>query len=321
MNAVDMVPMCRTVSGATRCEPDESSDTSRVDTAELEESDIEDFCLWTDLWDEEDCPVSNAGSIVDSSLCISNQDNLSYVDVASMGDFDSEDFDDAIGFDSDEGSMAELEWNTWDDACAWESQNASGDFPPDSAIALPAVLLKEVVYRMQDCGFPEWDVCCTGLDFCKYRHRYVDGDIYLAQLCLLERPGLRDIRARNDDNVNVRGLNHRLTICWHPKVTDSQPLAVCYDCLCLISLIRTKMFLSYDGDGALEWIGHDEGYDCSSAGELGCLLRCLCSPLIRSCCVVIANRTGTCTMDMPGFASPLQTYRQNVCKMLWLWIG
>ena len=53
--------------------------------------------------------------------------------------FDSEDFNDAIGFDSDVGSGAELEWNTWDDACAWESRNASGDFPPDSAIALPTL--------------------------------------------------------------------------------------------------------------------------------------------------------------------------------------
>ena len=119
--------MCRTVSGVTRCEPDDSSDSSRTDTAAaLEESDIEDSCLWTDLWDEEDCPVSNARSIVDNSLCISNQDRLSYVDLASIGDFDSEDCDDAIGFDLDEGSVAELEWNTWDDACAWESQNASG---------------------------------------------------------------------------------------------------------------------------------------------------------------------------------------------------
>ena len=59
---------------------------------QLAESDSEDFCLWMDLWDEEDCPVSNAGSIVDNSLGISNQDNFSSVGVASMGDFDSEDF-------------------------------------------------------------------------------------------------------------------------------------------------------------------------------------------------------------------------------------
>ena len=36
--------------------------------------------------------------------------------------------------------------------------------------------------------------------------RYVDCDIYFARLCLLERPGLQDIRVRNDDNVNVRGI-------------------------------------------------------------------------------------------------------------------
>ena len=54
VNAIDMVPMGRTVSGVARYEPDESSDTLKTDTAELEESDIEDCGLWTDLWEEED---------------------------------------------------------------------------------------------------------------------------------------------------------------------------------------------------------------------------------------------------------------------------
>ena len=47
VNAVDMVPMRQTVSGVTRCELGVSSDLSRTDTAELEESDSEDFlyCL------------------------------------------------------------------------------------------------------------------------------------------------------------------------------------------------------------------------------------------------------------------------------------
>ena len=40
------------------------------------------------------------------------------------------------------------------------------------------------------------------------------------------------------------------------------------------------MSLSYDGDGALEWIGHEKGYDCPPAGELGYLPRRLCSPLV-----------------------------------------
>ena len=42
MNIVDMVPMCQTVSCVTRIE---FSDTSGTDTAVIEGSDVEDFCL------------------------------------------------------------------------------------------------------------------------------------------------------------------------------------------------------------------------------------------------------------------------------------
>ena len=48
VNVLHMVPMCRTVSGVMRCEPEDSSDMSRTDTAELEESDSEDFLLSMD---------------------------------------------------------------------------------------------------------------------------------------------------------------------------------------------------------------------------------------------------------------------------------
>ena len=146
VNMVDMVPMCRTVSCVTHMVPDESGGTSETDTANIEELDIEGFRLWPDLWNEEDSSVSSAGSKVDISLCMSEQDNLSYVGVASMGDFNGVVSDDVIGFNSDEGSVAELKWNTWDDACAWELRNASGNFPPDSELGLPAVLLRDVVY-------------------------------------------------------------------------------------------------------------------------------------------------------------------------------
>ena len=282
VNEADMVPMCWTVSCVARCEPDESSDTSRTDTTELEETDIEDCDLWTDLWEDKDCPVFIAGSIVDNSLCISSQEMSSYVDVASMGDFDDEDFIDATGFDSDMGSGAEFGWNTWNDACTWESWNASGDFPPDSTIALPAVLVKDVVCYRDDCKFPEWDVCYTGINSVNYRHRYVDGDIYLVRLCLLERPSRRDIGVWSNDNVNDRGLKHRFTIDWHMDVTDSPPLAVCYDCLCLVYLIQTMRYVFYDGDGALEWTDHSETDGCAPVGNLGYLPRCLCSPLVMN---------------------------------------
>ena len=79
---VNTVDMCQTVSCVTRIEPNVSSDTSGTETsAVLEGSDIEDFCLWPDLLNEEDCSISNVGSSVDNSLCMSEQDSLSYVDL------------------------------------------------------------------------------------------------------------------------------------------------------------------------------------------------------------------------------------------------
>ena len=76
-------------------------------------AETEDICQWPELSNEEDCFGSNVGSSVDSSLCISEQDNLSYANVASVVDFDREDSDVNFCFDSDEGSVVELEWNTW----------------------------------------------------------------------------------------------------------------------------------------------------------------------------------------------------------------
>ena len=111
-DTVDMVPICQTVSCVTRIGPDEFSGTSGTETAVVNGHDLEDFYQWSELSDEEDCFVSDVGSSVDSSLYMSEQEDLGYVDVESVVDFDSEDF----CINSDEGSVAELEWNTWDDA-------------------------------------------------------------------------------------------------------------------------------------------------------------------------------------------------------------
>ena len=61
----------------------------------------------------------------------------------------------------------------------WESGNASGDFLPDSAIALPAVLVTNVICYSDDCKFPKWDVCYTGINSVNYRYRYVDATYIL----------------------------------------------------------------------------------------------------------------------------------------------
>ena len=76
---------------------------------------------------------------------------------------------------------------------------------------------------------------------CIDTHGYVDGDIYIAHLFLIGRSGVENIMQRNEEYGDVRELNHGHTDSWDPGVADSLPLAVCYDCLCLISLFRTVM--------------------------------------------------------------------------------
>ena len=70
VGGVDMVPTCQNV----------PSDTVGTEpSAVMEGSDIEDFCLRTDLLNEEDCSISNVGSSMDNSLCMSEQDSLSCI--------------------------------------------------------------------------------------------------------------------------------------------------------------------------------------------------------------------------------------------------
>ena len=240
VNAVNMTPMCRTVSKGVRGESDEFSDTSTTDTAELEELDSTDCDIEMDVWEDMDCPVLISGSSVDNSLCLSGQTMSSHRDVAYMGDFADEDFIDT-GFDLDMGSEAEFEWNAWNGACAWELWSAS-----EHSRALPAESVKDVVYYRDISECLESDICCTGIQSVNCAERYIDGAGYLVRLCLLEQPSRRDVGVRCD-NANDWSLKHSFTIDWDMCVADSSRIAVCYDCLCLIVLLRTMISLFYDG--------------------------------------------------------------------------
>ena len=108
VNTVNMVPMCRTVSKGARREVDESSDTSRTDTAELHDTDGQ---LESDVWDDMDRPVWIYGLHMVDNSSQASQALSSNRDVACMGDFVDEDFNDTR-FYSDVDSRMEFEWNT-----------------------------------------------------------------------------------------------------------------------------------------------------------------------------------------------------------------
>ena len=150
-----------------------------------------------------DCFGPDVGSSVDGSL--------------SFSDFDSVDSDVDFCFNSDEGSVAELEWNTWDEACALEFQHASAVFQPDSATVRPAVNIRDKICDMGDGCHPAWDICCTGRAF--DTHGYVgcvDGNMYMASLCLLRRPGMESMMQRNEEYGDIRRWSHGHTVIWDP---------------------------------------------------------------------------------------------------------
>ena len=165
VDTVDMVPMCRTVAGITRTAPDESSDTSGTDTAELIGSDIEVSGQWPDSSDEMDCFGPDVGSSVDGSL--------------SFSDFDSVDSDVVL-------IQTRAPWRIWNGTLGMKSDK---------------------ICDMGDGCHPAWDVCCTGRAF--DTHGYVgcvDGNNYMARLCLLRRPGMESMMQRNEEYGGLTGM-------------------------------------------------------------------------------------------------------------------
>ena len=157
-----------------------------------------------------DCFGCDVGLSVDGSL--------------SFSDFDSVDSDVDLCFNLDEGSVAELEWNTWDEACALEFQHASVVFPQDSTVVHLAVNIKDDICDMGDSGHPAWDVGCTGCVFDTQGHvGCVDDNIYMARLCLLGRPGMENMMQRKEEYVDIRGCSHGHMVIWNPGVAESHP--------------------------------------------------------------------------------------------------
>ena len=188
VNMVNMTPMCRTVSKGAGREVDESSDTSRMDTAELDDMDCQ---LETDVWDDMDCPVWISGLRMVDSSSHASQALSSNRDVACMGDFVDEDFNDT-GFNSDVDSRMEFEWNTRNDTYTWESEKS----PPDSVTAFPAKSAKGMVCYREDNKSPEEGACCTGIHSVNGATRYIDSARCLVRLCLLGQPCQRDVGVR-----------------------------------------------------------------------------------------------------------------------------
>ena len=115
---------------------------------------------------------------------MSEEEELINSDDEPVVDFDSDNSDVNFCCDSDMGSMADLEWNTWDDACALAIQDAPGAFPPDPAVVRPAVVFRDILFREEECDTAVTDEQMARISPSANRHvgqtssEYVGRDTY-----------------------------------------------------------------------------------------------------------------------------------------------
>ena len=202
----------------------------------------------SDVWDDMDRPVWIYDLCMVDNLSQASQALSSNRDVACMGDFVDEDFNDT-GFDSDLDSRMEFEWNTWNDAYTGESEISL----PDSVTAFPARSAKEVLCYRDDNKSLEEGACCAGIRSVNCATRYIYGARCLVRLCLLEQPGQQDGDVRSMNIVN----DWSFTIAWCTNVADSSYIVVCYECLWLID--HSRVLISLFNDGIVRFLTEFEG--------------------------------------------------------------
>ena len=83
--------------------------------------------------------------------------------------------------------------------------------------------------------------------------------LYGTRLCLLCPVGTADLRILRNGSVDDLRMDHSCTVSWDPGIADSRTISVCYDCLCLMALFRTVMYLAHNWAGRIVWTGPDEG--------------------------------------------------------------
>ena len=115
--------------------------------------------------DDEDFVISDNGSIADLDRDISDEvdccdsddrdmseeDDFVTSDDGSIADLDRDMSDEEDCCDSDVGSVADLEWDTWADACTLAFQGAVGAFPPEAAEIQPVVVFRNSLFPRDEC--------------------------------------------------------------------------------------------------------------------------------------------------------------------------
>ena len=184
---------------------------------------------------------------------------------------------------SDADSVAELEYKTWEDACAWRCRSALVNILPglvqnpatghirhyetddnsdaDSVAELECntgeVNVSPGLFQNSPMGITrayETD-SDSDADSAAELKDYIGNDT-----CSWE---CQSVLLRFNQNRPTDILYPALINCWQTKDMDCLTHAVCYDCICLMLLLRSTITLFSEGDRTVAITGYDGGYDGS----------------------------------------------------------
>ena len=142
-------------------------------------------------------------------------------DVASMSDFDDEDFTDT-DVASNADSVVKVDCNT--------RKSEIPQLYPDTDMCTHAGK-KVIDNHAGDENNPDEDIGCANVPAVHWASGYMDYASYVVPQCLLEWPCRRDRDARVSNNVNDGKLEHSITAAWCVNTEDSSYITVCCDCL------------------------------------------------------------------------------------------
>ena len=199
-------------------------------------------------------------------------DNDSLTMTADENDPDMNDFyqrvvssDDENDLDLDNGSVSDFDGTMSEGAYCVVSHDGS-------AVDLDVDMLDIVDYGDSDAwSVTDFSSCSSGVDVeddCDFNMiSIVDREMYLygRRLCLMCPVGTADLRILQNGSVDDLRMDHSRTVSWDPGIADSRTISVCYDCLCLMALFRTVVYLAHYWAGRMLWTGPDEGSGRSMA--------------------------------------------------------
>ena len=137
-------------------------DDSLTEAVTADNPNLDEFYQRVVSSDKEDFVDSDDGSVTDIDRDMSDKEDFVDSDVGSVTDLDREMSDEG---DCCVSEVADLQWDTWADACSFAFRNAVGAFPTEAAYIRPAVVFRDRLFSGEELADRLFR--CEGIYLCR----------------------------------------------------------------------------------------------------------------------------------------------------------